>query len=418
MIRAGLRRAPSVSHCTFPWKWLVVTEKGDVMPCCFTNEPIGNLRDQSVDEVWNGKAMKTLRRRITQGRVHPLCARAGCAYLASRPDKDGVPVGYTRPQLTESEAVSFDDAAYLANNPDVAAAVERGLLADGLDHYAQFGKAEGRQFPNISNVRNTLSPSAQALISYSRGEAVVTHAPTQVVLGVTTQCNLTCVMCPHGVGTIADPQHLPESTVEKLMPSLRSARWIELVGIGEPLLSPAFWTVLAEKQLAPDVYIRSNCNGYLLVQPYIDRLLDSPLREISISLDAATEETYRRIRGGDLRRVIRNLKALTARRRERGSSQLKIHVNMTLMRTNIAEVARVVSLARECDVDAVHLSQLSRFPHIHDWRVTRGDWVFDYAAEMLDYDADAARQPIRDALDAAAKLEMPLVLQNGTSAWQ
>lgn len=38
----------------------------------------------------------------------------------------------------------FDESFYLANNPDVAAAVAAGTFSSGLDHYIQFGEAEGR----------------------------------------------------------------------------------------------------------------------------------------------------------------------------------------------------------------------------------------------------------------------------------
>src|SRR5690606_19679356 len=43
-----------------------------------------------------------------------------------------------------SDAASFDEARYLAANPDVAAAVEDGSITSGLAHYQQTGQAEGR----------------------------------------------------------------------------------------------------------------------------------------------------------------------------------------------------------------------------------------------------------------------------------
>ena len=39
----------------------------------------------------------------------------------------------------------FDEAFYLAQNPDVAAAVERGEFSSGEEHFIRFGQAEGRQ---------------------------------------------------------------------------------------------------------------------------------------------------------------------------------------------------------------------------------------------------------------------------------
>lgn len=38
----------------------------------------------------------------------------------------------------------FNDAYYLAQNPDVAAAVRAGLFKSGLSHWQSYGAAEGR----------------------------------------------------------------------------------------------------------------------------------------------------------------------------------------------------------------------------------------------------------------------------------
>ncbi len=41
----------------------------------------------------------------------------------------------------------FDEAFYLRQNPDVAAAVADGRLASGYDHYIRYGRREGRNRP-------------------------------------------------------------------------------------------------------------------------------------------------------------------------------------------------------------------------------------------------------------------------------
>ena len=48
------------------------------------------------------------------------------------------------PTLTEGE---FNEAEYLKENPDVAAAVAAGTITSGKDHYDTFGKKEGRDDP-------------------------------------------------------------------------------------------------------------------------------------------------------------------------------------------------------------------------------------------------------------------------------
>ena len=49
----------------------------------------------------------------------------------------------SNPPQAQTES-GFDEAAYLAANPDVAAAVSQGLLSSAQQHYEQFGRFEGR----------------------------------------------------------------------------------------------------------------------------------------------------------------------------------------------------------------------------------------------------------------------------------
>lgn len=52
----------------------------------------------------------------------------------------------TVPRFTAADLQGiFNESYYLANNPDVREAVESGLVASGLDHFLQFGEAEGRR---------------------------------------------------------------------------------------------------------------------------------------------------------------------------------------------------------------------------------------------------------------------------------
>jgi len=39
----------------------------------------------------------------------------------------------------------YDEATYLADNPDVAAAVRAGVFPDGFQHWLEYGQYEGRK---------------------------------------------------------------------------------------------------------------------------------------------------------------------------------------------------------------------------------------------------------------------------------
>jgi radical SAM protein with 4Fe4S-binding SPASM domain len=64
--------------CYYPWHSVSVTWDGKVVPCCRDYNKIsilGDLTKQSLSEVWNGPAMRQLRREFNNGKLlNPLCA--------------------------------------------------------------------------------------------------------------------------------------------------------------------------------------------------------------------------------------------------------------------------------------------------------------------------------------------------------
>jgi hypothetical protein len=79
-----------ISDCHEPWEWLVIGPLGGVMPCCFTPKQVGNLNEQTIEEVWNGPDMIRLRRSILNGYIDRVCRHAGCKYVRDTEKAFGV----------------------------------------------------------------------------------------------------------------------------------------------------------------------------------------------------------------------------------------------------------------------------------------------------------------------------------------
>jgi Iron-sulfur cluster-binding domain len=70
-----------VSECHEPWEWLFVAPLGGARPCCFASREVGNLRHQTVSQIWNGPVMVRLRGAIRDGYVDRVCRNAGCWFV-------------------------------------------------------------------------------------------------------------------------------------------------------------------------------------------------------------------------------------------------------------------------------------------------------------------------------------------------
>lgn len=244
---------------------------------------------------------------------------------------------------------------------------------------------------------------------WKRGLARVSSTPRLLTIETTSVCNLRCVMCGHGARPRDDSyEHFPESLTPRLRGVIRRASHVQLHGLGEPLMNPAFWKML--ELTSADQHVQINSNGQLLDPDKVDRILATSLSEISFSLDAATPETYRRIRGADFGRVVGNLRFLIEQRRRLGKASPHVSMNMTLMRENIEEAVRFVELAHELGADQVQFGHLNRLEDGQQWRVEREGWVFDYREQMLVNHPALSNRMIAAARDRARELGVELYL--------
>ena len=65
---------PDKGSCVVPWYGqLSITIKGDVKICSNSSYHIGNLYDNTLEEIWNSSKMQELRKAFKNGRYHKLC---------------------------------------------------------------------------------------------------------------------------------------------------------------------------------------------------------------------------------------------------------------------------------------------------------------------------------------------------------
>ncbi len=419
----------SVGNCVLPWHWLVIDNDGGVMPCGHGSGQVGNLRDSTALEIWNGEVMQEVRASILAGKVHRVCNSKDCPHQRS---DAAFPEPAGRINVKEAFARDFDEAWYMGQYRDVAEAVAKGRFESGLEHFIRHGRAEGRLYKlaeperlsararafralagllggvAAASQRAELQNAVLALVEYSQGLTRLTAMPTDVVFVVSTICNLRCVMCPHGMGLVDNPRHMPAGLVDKAAPLVAASSRMIISGLGEPTLAPAFWRILELTKGREGLFIRVNSNGHFLTSERASAILDSRLSEISFSLDAATPGTYAKIRGGDFARAVRGIATMLRSRAESGNRHIEILINMTLMRENIPEAAAFVALGKELGADGIIFTQLFAFGDRPDWQVDRDRWKFVYSEQLIGRAPEEARRNISEARSASERLSMPI----------
>lgn len=99
-------------------------------------------------------------------------------------------------------------------------------------------------------------------------------------------------------------------------------------------------------------------NGYSLTEDICDVLIDYQWEKIFISLDAASEEVYKKIRGKDLTVVERNIELLLEKKEKRKSKLPFVRVSFVVMNENKHEMQQFVEKWKE-KVDRIDFQTLT-----------------------------------------------------------
>lgn len=242
--------------CLVPFRKIEILQDGRVAMCCFTWLPhfCGDLRTDSIQDIMSNVVRTEVQAGMRRGEF-PLCT-SHCPYLASYEHSDA-PV------------------------EDLWPLVPLWHLEDALrDHM------------------------------YS------------VYMTYDDSCNLQCPSCRKGLiwhnraevednGILA--VHSKSKDLVNLLLSEGHKVQIHITGSGDPFASWIFWTYLQELAAGPlnsNLYISLSTNGVLMTRQNLEQIrpLWPCIDNVNVSVDAATEETYNKVRkGGNFQKLRENL---------------------------------------------------------------------------------------------------------------
>jgi len=215
--------------------------------------------------------------------------------------------------------------------------------------------------PNIAADRTTGSAASRSLASLP--------TPSKLYVEVTSRCNLTCGMCVKQTpGSGIYEGDLSLAAFEALAPALPHVTALMLNGIGEPLLHPQLETFIrtAKPILPVDGWVGFQTNGLLLDHHRAAALAETGLDRICLSVDGATPDTFKRVRGGELSGIARAMEAL------RRVQTIETGVEFVVQQRNLEEL-----------------------PDVLRWAIDQGA-TFALVSHLIAYDADLKDQVAYD----------------------
>ena len=184
-------------------------------------------------------------------------------------------------------------------------------------------------------------------------------------------CNLSCPSCRSKpiYNSPDSKDKLNDFYVSKILPLVESNDTINITGSGDPFYSNHFRWVIESLKDRKDIKIDLQTNGVLADSKSFEKLFETTIGQVWISIDAATEETYNLIRvDGNFNRLLGNI-LYFARLRSIGKVSF-IGLDFVVQDKNLHEATAVVALAQSLGLDKV------RFNMIRNWGTVESTTFF------------------------------------------
>ena len=259
-------------------------------------------------------------------------------------------------------AKSFKDIGDLWNAPSLQRV--RASILDGSYKYCNKELCPEIQGNTLHDRRFAHDPQHRKFIL--EGKTELAKGPRIINFSEDRTCNLTCPSCRSSIIKMGDSDlNSIEYFHENLLPNLlKDAEFIYICSAGDPFASPLYRKLLFNLNGAdyPKLNINIITNGVLLEQQAWESMskIHGNIHTIFISLDAATDSTYKLIRrGGDFEKVQKNIEFLVTQRKKGLFKSLQL--DFVVQDTNFKEMPEFVELGKKLDVDKVYFQRISNW---------------------------------------------------------
>jgi MoaA/NifB/PqqE/SkfB family radical SAM enzyme len=269
--------------CNYPWTHFEVNNpNGDVTMCCDNHIVLGNVNNQSINEIWNGEGYRKIRNGMLTSGAHAVCS-SECAVLK----------GFKSYQ--------------------------------NLDWYKNL-EIKSPLFLNAQENDNELS----------EGKIILNSMPRWMRFSYSYVCNLNCYHC-YQARIRKEKLFLPETFIHQMFELSCFYQVLFYYG-GEPFLYEPTNHLIKSEQVNPYCRHFFVTNATLLNNDLFKTLKQKEIGIISCSLDSANEKTYAILRkGGNWQKVLQNLERISEMKKKK---KFVFSITLTVNSINALELEK------------------------------------------------------------------------------
>ncbi|MCR8472326.1 MAG: radical SAM protein [Crenarchaeota archaeon] len=189
--------------------------------------------------------------------------------------------------------------------------------------------------------------------------------PRELVIELTTECNLNCLHCFRS--SMKEPfGSMSNGTMTRVLEEVsnNNIKAVTLSGLGEPLYHPkALWFIKELKERGARVLL--NTNGIFLSK-HLNEIIDLGVDALILSIEGLEPETYKLFRiGADLDIAIQCIRGTYSKKRELKSNLPLVGVQFTLTRVNANQIGKLSELIRN-GVGVIIISNIIPISHYYE----------------------------------------------------
>ena len=217
-----------------------------------------------------------------------------------------------------------------------------------------------RRFFCLSVVINFLGVGLSRLLRLNH----VIGMPYLIMLEPTSRCNLSCPMCARtfvGMNNRTE-KDITLSEFKLLFNKVESyALMFAFWNFGEPFLNKDLLKMVAYAH-ERCVFCTVSTNGILLTKEKVNEIIASKLDYLTISMDGATEDSYKKYRkGGNFKSLLKNIRYLVDEKKRQKVLYPFIEIVFLIMRDNEHELIQMKHLAGELGVNKLTFKKVSLY---------------------------------------------------------